>query len=276
MPVCGDIGEWLWTGDYVWQRSDRRGRLGLVTVVDDGAARFLVVGDNSPLMNMQVVADPRPAIMLIDMSTLWPSFMADMALLVAALLAVFGWLNIYPVIPSILAAGLVLVTWCSSPPSSAWKFFYVGQSGFDERNFNISLTREPRLWNSGWTLRRMQTSVSGSINVGERQEVLFFLVDGKVTIGDVLLHHCHRVGALDSKAGPYLMDAQVCAVKGEAEILLGNRDAAAAVAVQDGDKIAIIVLDSKFLSQSAPDGNTKWILERMTSGPKIPHLNGGM
>jgi hypothetical protein len=54
-----DIGEWLWVGDYVWRPGDRAGRLALAASYDIDGARWVVIGDNSPLVNSQLFADPR-------------------------------------------------------------------------------------------------------------------------------------------------------------------------------------------------------------------------
>jgi hypothetical protein len=37
-----DLGEWLWVGDYVWQKGDRAGRLALSIAFDDGASRWVI------------------------------------------------------------------------------------------------------------------------------------------------------------------------------------------------------------------------------------------
>jgi hypothetical protein len=144
----------------------------------------------------------------------------------------------------------------------------VGESGFNERNFNVSLAEEPKLWNSGWVIRRTRKPVKGRVGLNSPREVLFLLVDDEVVIGSARLHGCHRLGSLPEEGGTVLMDAQACAVDGDAEILLGNRDSAAALAIREGDKTVIVVLDTAFLSQNAPIENRNSILRWMTERPQ--------
>jgi len=263
-----DIGEWLWAGDYIWQRGDRRGRLGLVVAVDDGGARFVVIGDNSSFINRMIIADPRPVLRLLDMSTLWPSFSVDMALLTLSLLTVARVAHVYLLIPGIFIVMSIAAPWWSRSPSLAWEASYVGESGFNERNFNISLAEEPKLWKSGWVIIRKKEPIKGRVRLNIHREVLFLLVDDEVVIGNTKLHGCHRLGSIPEEGGTTLMDAQACAVDGDAEILLGNRDSAAALAIREGDKRAIVVLDTAFLSQVSPTENRNSILRWMTDRPQ--------
>ncbi|MBC8267438.1 MAG: hypothetical protein H8E36_01680 [Rhodospirillaceae bacterium] len=91
------------------------------------------------------------------------------------------------------------------------------------------------------------------------------LVDDEATIGSIRLHGCHRLGSLPMERGAVLLDAQTCAVEGNAKIIFGNQDGAAAVAIQEEGKNGIIVLDITFLSQVAPVENRnvilKWMIE---------------
>lgn len=273
-----DIGEWLWAGDYVWQRGDRRGRLGLAVAIDDGEGRFIIVGDNSPLMNRQVIADPRPLLGLLDLATLWPTFGLDMFLALVGLLATSHFAHktfrSRPTswIPASLVAGSILTIGLSTHPSQTWKATYVAETGFDSRNFNITLAEEPRIWKSGWALRRFQYPVSGILDLTEQCEAAFLLVDSGVTFGDISLRDCRRLGSLSTDEGATLMDAQVCAVKGNATILLGDASGAAAIGMTSGNRRAIVILDVAFLSQLAPTGNREWLLRQMEKSAEIcPH-----
>ena len=72
-----DIGEWLWVGDYIWRKGERAGRVTLAAAIEIGGARWVILGDNSPLLNSQLYADPRAAVRIVEMATLWPSFAKD-------------------------------------------------------------------------------------------------------------------------------------------------------------------------------------------------------
>ena len=59
------------------------------------------------------------------------------------------------------------------------------------------------------------------------------------------------------------MDSQACLVSGNAEILMGDSEGAAAIRIKNDDHEAIIILDRKFLSQKAPTKNATWLLGKM-------------
>lgn len=128
-----DIGEWLWVGDYVWQPSDRGGRLSLALSADIGGARWVVLGDNTPFINSQLIADPRPAIRILELATLWPAFILDFYLL--ALGCAFfvqlksmrsGWMPYVTVGSLICVAFLSLLQ--STRGGGAWRDAYIGES----------------------------------------------------------------------------------------------------------------------------------------------------
>jgi hypothetical protein len=263
-----DIGEWLWAGDYLWQQTDRRGRLSLAITVEDRGARFVVVGDNSLLMSRQIVADPRPVIRLLEMASLWPVFLSDMLILFLGFGVSSRRFSKVNSVSEVTALGLLLgiftlMMTVSASPSKKWRAIYLGESGFDERNFNAAIVEEPRLWKSGWNFHRVKIPASGNISLEEKNEIIFQLIDGTASIGGVKLYNCQRLGSLYADGSPALMDAQACAVEGDAHVLLGNREAAAIVAVENGAHMAILVLDIAFLSQNAPIYNREWLLEQV-------------
>jgi hypothetical protein len=57
-----------------------------------------------------------------------------------------------------------------------------------------------------------------------------------------------------------LADAQTCAIVGPARILLGTAQAAAAFEVYVENVRWVIILDWGFLSESAPQSNSQWLL----------------
>lgn len=274
-----DFGEWLWTGDYVWRPEDRGGRIALVASFDDENARWIAVGDNSPFINRQLTADPRPALRLVAMSTLVPAFELDAALGIIAAVLIF--VVCVPRIVStsnLLSAGAAVALAISAfaaariGPATGpeWTAAYVGQTGFDERNFNIALAEQPDLALSGWTLKREPRPVSRSFERTAADEILFALVEDEAVFGEAHLSACWRLGSLTTEPGVRLMDAQVCHVDGNAEILLGSRDAAAAIAVEDGSVRRILILDAAFLSAGAPAGNRAWLLRQIGKERSAP------
>ncbi|WP_041633634.1 hypothetical protein [Magnetospirillum gryphiswaldense] len=252
-----DIGEWLWVGDYLWRPGDRAGRLTMAAAFDDGRARWVVVGDNSLLVNRQVIADPRPVLQLLEASTLWPAFLRDLALLAVAALVLW---RRRPVIVLVLAAALPVASYAfAGKPSDAWRGVYRGESGFDERNFNEALAQEPKLLGTDWRLLRVPT-LRGLVDVPIGKTVLFGLVDGSAEIGGVRLSNCRRLGSMPT-GDIMLMDAQACRVEGPAEVLVGTAQSAAAIHVKTRDDSSVlVVLDAAFLSQKASAKNRQWLV----------------
>ena len=255
-----DIGEWLWTGDYVWQRGDRAGRLVLASATDIGAARYVIVGDNSFLMNSQVVADPRPLLRLLSLSTLWPALTLDLLVLTAVALILFRpfFRHLRSTAETYVLAAVCIVVAAqavvSAKPGAAWYDIYVSELGFAESNFNETLARHPDLLDIA-TVKRASGPLTGAIDSPAVKTVIFAHIDGAVRIGDVRIDDCYRLGSLKSSQGPYLMDAQACSIHGDARPVIGSKEEAAAVEIGN----LLLVLDTKFLSQRAPDENALWL-----------------
>ena len=250
-----DIGEWLWVGDYVWRLGDRSGRLAMAAASDIGGARWVVLGDNSPMVNRQLVADPRAAIKILRAASLWPSFLADLLVVVIAAALIVRAPPVFVVALPVLAALSILMI---DQPSQTWKDYYLGESGFDERNFNNVIADNPALV-GGRRLIRLKPPVSGKTVLPSGPATVFTLVDGTAEVRGVRLDQCHRLGALATDEGPYLMDAQACRVTGQARVLIGTEEAAAAIAIGE----AIVILDTAFLGQKAPLNNSNWLLKEI-------------
>ena len=262
-----DISEWLWVGDYQWEEGDRRGRLPLAVAYRSGNARFIVVGDNSFLINYQLVADSSPLQHLIAWSSLSRICHFDVLLGAAVLLLIISsyisaiWLSKLNVALPVL----LMVSTAATPDvivhSSAWWDYYLNERGFDERNFNKALAANPMLWNSGTRLIRTEDLINGPYKVPSANSVSFLHIDDSMQIGDITLDNCQRLGSLDLNEVK-LMDAQVCRVHGPAEVLAGQPNAAALIRIKTSSGRAMIVLDTAFLSQVAPAKNAEWLLSK--------------
>lgn len=247
-----DIGEWLWVGDYMWQPSDRHGRLVMAATADEGRARWAILGDTGPFINQQLVSDPRPAARILELASLWPLFLRDLGLMVVAAFVAFG-------LPSVVlfgAIGLVVAGPFISGASNdgSWRSLWRHESGFDERNFNKSLLESPQLLTTEWKLVRSKGQLSGQLPAPEKQTVMFGLVDGELSIGNAKLSNCKRIGSLATD-GIFLMDAQACKIVGDAEVLIGDNDEAAIVQIGS----LLLVLDQNFLGQKSPPSNRLWL-----------------
>lgn len=248
-----DIAEWLWVGDYVWRQEDRSGRITMGAIFNISGARWMVLGDNSPMINRQVVADPRALIQILQAVTLWPAFIQDLILLASFVLIIASGntllITAVPVCVAFFASAL-------ERPGAAWYDAYIGESGFDDRNFNNAIADNPALV-SQRRLVRLKHQISGRVQLPNEPATVFMLVDNAAEIGGVSLDRCRRMGSLATTEGPVLMDAQACRVTGQAEILIGTKEAAAAIKVGK----TIVILDTVFLGQKASTANITWLLK---------------
>ena len=254
-----NIGEWLWVGDYIWQSADRNGRLPLASLTVDGNARWVVLGDSTPFLNRVLLSDPRPAKMFMQLASLWPLFIKD-ALLVLLAFACFipqSKKRQYLITLTLIGMNLVWITNKNQP--SDWDSIYVGQSTFDDRNFNTQLSKSKNLLNVDWELRRISNSISPADLQSKQRTVVFGLIANKLAINNVQINDCHRLGNIKTDEGPLLMDAQACKLSGDVEVLIGDKNEAAAFLINlEGNKV-IVVLDQKFLAQEAPIENIMWL-----------------
>ncbi len=260
-----DIGEWLWVGDYMWQPSDRHGRLIMAATADEGRARWVILGDTGPFINQQLASDPRPAARILELASLWPLFLRDVGLVVVGAFIAFG-------LPSAALLGAIGLVVASSfiPGASndgSWRSLWRHESGFDERNFNKSLVESQQLLTTEWKLVRPRGQLSGQLPVPGNPTVIFGLVDGELSIGTTKLSNCKRLGSL-STDGILLMDAQACKVVGEAKVLVGDNEEAAVVKIGS----LILVLDQNFLGQKSPSSNRSWLEKNLDAYSELPKL----
>lgn len=255
-----NIGEWLWVGDYMWQASDRHGRLVMAATADEGRARWVILGDTGPFINQQLVSDPRPAARILELASLWPLFLRDVGLVIAAAVIVFGLPTsvLFGSVGLVVAGPLIL----GESNDGHWRSVWRNESGFDERNFNQSLLESPLLLTTEWKLVRPKGQLSGQLPAPEKRTVIFGLVDGDLSIGNTKFSNCKRLGSL-STDGVVLMDAQACKVVGDVEVLVGDSDEAAIVKVGS----LLLVLDQNFLGQKSPPSNRSWLETKLM--PKI-------
>ncbi len=264
-----DINEWLWSGDYRWREGDRGGRLTLAhSHSERGGARFVMVGDSSPILTKQVIADPRPAKRLIEMSSLWPMLQADLLLGGIALVLYFvhSSTGVFFSAVLIIGGGLAMrqLEGLSIRIGENWRALYVGEGGFEQSNFNVAIAESSDLMNSGWRFQRHRGPLSGEIKVPDEPAVSFFIVQAPARFSSVEIKNCKRIGNLPVfSEGPFLKDAQACEIHGAAEILIGERTSAAAFRVKSRAGEQIVILDQGFLSVDAPTSNREWLVKQI-------------
>jgi hypothetical protein len=266
-----DIGEWLWIGDFRWRPGDRGGRLSLAhATIDPEGATWVAVGDTSPVLTRQLIADPRPFFRLLDLASLMPVLLRDLLLsgLYICLLLHFSKKdNVIFLIGSGLCTFnfiMILVLATLSPlryeSRGLWRDHYLGEGGFAPNNFAASLALEPKLLDSGWRFKRFPNPQHGYLTMPDYSHVAFFLIEGEVILGDVRISNCWRLGDVPLQDhGVRLIDAQVCKVDGRAEILIGEQGAAVAIRVRGPLGSIIIIFDQGFLATNSPRENAIWL-----------------
>lgn len=257
-----DIGEWLWLGDYLLQPNDRNGRLVLAASFDEGAARWVIVGDTSPFLNEQLIADPRAVQRILELVTHWPLFVRDFCIAIVAVSILTG----FSILAFSLASSVLLVGGgvLNNPLSDdSWRLLWANMSGFDDRNFNQKLAKSTYLLSGDWTLIKPNEYLKVSYDLPKKPTVLFGLVKNKTQIEGVQIGTCRRIGSLKVSKGPYLMDSQVCKVHGPAKILLGDENEAAILQVGEADSRMVLILDRNFISRNAPIENVEWLEKKL-------------
>jgi hypothetical protein len=212
-------------------------------------------------------------IQLLENATLWPAFLKDLALLGMIIILVQqsarggGIRQPTTLCLVILTFPLASFVITEMQKPAKWQDTYVKQSGFDQRNFNQVFAENPKLLD-GRQVIRVAAPISNSIELPARPVLIFAAIDGTARIGNVVISDCRRLGSLQSSQGPYLMDAQACRVEGDARILIGTQQQAAAIEFSNGPYQATLVLDTAFLAQNSPEENVKWLIKAMGSQRK--------
>ena len=251
-----DLKEWLWVGDYIWQPINRNGRMVLAASVNEGDARWVVLADTGPFLNQELISNPIPAARFLELASLWPLLILDIGLLLIGMILLY---SLHPILIFFSVLGMMISTYFASIPiQGKWNNIEQKLSTYDERNFNIALSKSPILLMNNWALLRPTKSLQGSFKFTHEQSVVFGLIENNLSIGKVNLNKCKRIGALPAE-GVVLMDAQACSVEGDAEVIIGNKEQAAVIRVDDSGRSLILVLDQNFLGRNAPEDNRIWL-----------------
>jgi hypothetical protein len=261
-------------GDYQLQQHEKRGRVAL-GAVSLGWPRFVVISDTTPLMDRFLIADPRAVGWVVRAASLLPLFLTDLSLAGALLLlALTPKANPRNAVTMCLVVTLAIASssaFCVGVfrPSTWWQSSMLGESGFEPRNFNIQLARWAKQNAIGMpALVRHRTGADQWKRIANAPvEVHFGIVPSdSSTLFGVTLSRCHRVGRLALEDRVVLQNAQVCKISGDARVVLGSQDEAAAFEILSGYGRLLVVLDSGFLSnQSADTGNLEWLRKRVES-----------
>lgn len=254
-----DIEEWLWVGDYIWQPNDRHGRIVLAASMEDQDARWVLIGDTSPFINKQLVSNPTGAIRILELATLWPTFIKDVGIFIICILIILG--SSAYLCMTVFGITILCGLLAGKQSSGKWLLLQPNLSAFDERNFNKLLLGSSELLTGRWGLVRKEGFISGKLELPLTPTVIFGLIEGDLYVDDVMINGCKRLGSLPTKNGPYLMDAQACLINGPADVLLGDKNGAAAIKIERHNFSLILVLDRNFLGQKAPSRNLGWLEE---------------
>jgi hypothetical protein len=222
----------------------------------------MVIGDNSVLINRQLLADANPLAHLLALSSLRPSFIAMLCLLMFAGLS---FLSVQRPNGVQTSAALWLgfatygfaayLTWLTYPSVSARHVDLDHQvSGFDERHFNGALADlAPAILQADALVAQHDKFVPiDKLGKSGRPEIHFGLVSAPadLTKFDARLKNCWRIGSVSLQNGLRIMDGQSCELDGRAETLIGTPTGAAALLLNKSPQV-VLVLDKYFLSNAA-------------------------
>lgn len=249
---------WMWLGDYIWEKGDRRGSIPVGVTFQVQKSRVSVLGDNSTFVAQQLIANPLGAKRLLLAASGYPQMLSDILLFALSFFASFSLKRLGLV--TVASLLLVAVIIALSETSGKWRFANVGQSGFDPRNFNEKLLKIPELINN-FLVKRETRSIEGSYEAVADQQVTFLTVNQSVEIdGQLVLSDCQRLGSVWSKDSKvYLMDAQSCRATGNIKTLIGSNGFGSVFVIESPSRTHIVILDKKFLSTESPEKNVSFI-----------------
>jgi len=249
-----NIHEWLWVGDYNWQPTDKIGRLPLATLTKNNNLTFLIFGDNSFLLNSQIIADPTALIRLIELSTIVPLIINDLIILLIIIFYILSFklsIIIIGVIFSILSFHSM-----KNESLKLWRYFYIGQSGFDENNFNKYYLDISEHLKDYHIIRTKY--LNKDIFMEKNNAIIFGLVDNKFSFKDLEINNCFRTGSLNFK-NIRIMDGQFCQVNGDYIEIIGDNNKDFIFLYKYNGFNKIIILDRNFLATKAPKYNLEYL-----------------
>ena len=282
--VDPDFGDSTWVGDFLLDPGEKRGRITIGASYNDGA-RWVFIGDNSFLLNTSLISDPKPLASAISFSTLWPIFISDLTIVLFFLFLLpvrysvtsaknVGFLCCF--LSVVLTYGVVATMTAKHLSPTFFKTTYLGESPFNPRNFSdafVELLGEEYI-NDVQVFRHKKYIPEHQVGVGKKPEIHFGLINNELKIGDTRFFNCWRLGSLNLSSGIRINDGQSCNVEGSGQVLIGNRNDAAAVKLFVNKKPAIIILDLAFLSNgSLNQNNLKWIMGQIKSLTVETHIN---
>ena len=265
-----DIKEWLWVGDYRWTGIERTGRIKLAVSTSSDNINYIVIGDNTPFLNSQIIGNPTGILKFISLSTLWPTFIKDSLILFCISILLFCSRS-QPDKKIIMSIFFVLLTHLifryqfTYQPSQKWSYFYNGESSFEETNFNKILTQYELIMKSNFLLNRLDLyETIDESSFSKYPEIVFGFVSSNTIIPGITISNCKRIGALQLETGIVLKNSQACTVKGnKVSVIIGTEQSAAAFKFLYKGIPKIIILDRNFLSQQAPKKNAEWLIEEL-------------
>lgn len=248
------VDEWLWVGDYKWQPADRSGRLAMGASFQINKSRWVVLGDSGPFLSEIIVNDKNTLQKILNLSSLWPSFIKDLLVFVVALLMILG----APMF-LVLSSGLFMLILSTLFISNTDQGQYVknfSEYAYSKTNFNSNISKSKTILNSDWELIKYKNYLPDQIPSSGFNQIVFGLVKDEYKLEGNRLFSCKRVGNILFQKLK-LMNAQVCSVElgNGSEILIGNKEEASVIRINKEEHSILIVLDKEFLGRNAPESN---------------------
>jgi len=249
-----NINEWLWVGDYKWQPTDKIGRIPLATLTKNNNLTYLIFGDNSFLLNTQIIADPNALIRAINLSSIVPFMIHDLIILLIIILSILT-IDFSPIIVVTIFSVLSFQA-LKIESINVWRDFYNNQSGFDENNFNSKFLDIAKELDDYHIIRA--NYLNKDIFMKNNNAFIFGLVDSEFKFMDLEIKNCFRTGSLNY-SNIRIMNGQFCKVKGDYIKIIGDDNKEFIFLYKHNNFNKIVILDRNFLSTKAPGINVDYI-----------------
>lgn len=247
-----NYGDWLWVGDYIWQPSDKVGRVPLAILKQAKNKTFLITGDNSFLINKQIISNPSTLLKMNNYIKIYPLLYKDILLLLFSLLIVMNSQFITILISILFFTHLCLMSKNYSRLDT-WRGYDLGYSGFDDREFSLKLLGFNELFEKDYKIYRKEY-LDKKILEKKENAIIFGLVRNELKTTQLFINDCFRAGNIKFKEA-YIMDGQFCNVIGGIDQIVSDDKRTYIFKIKLNGFYKIIILDKEFISNRAPDAN---------------------
>lgn len=242
-----NMGNWLWVGDYIWQPKDEIGRVPLAILKQFKNKTFLILSDNSFLLNNQLISNPLPLHYIVNCAKIYPLLIKDTLIFI---LILFVLLNINAINFLIIFLLIYQLITSTTKTMGLWSDYNLGYLGFDQREFSNNILNFDELFNQNYKIYRTDY-IDRNLLIKDENSLIFGLVKNQIRINETIINNCFRVGNLKFKE-IFIMDGQFCSIDGKIDPLVFDENRFYIFKYFHNNYEKIIVLDRQFISNKAP------------------------